>query len=172
MIRLKLTYQFPPQVFLKSYCYHSRSSPISRQFAIAALVVIQFPQFMVFEPFQWYGSFQVSRLLRWNLISNQEIYSSLGHTCIIIFKYSDNMELRKIVEKQFLFQTITNGAFSVDTFFFLSGFLVSYIYFRTNAKGKLEKLSKGVNEFTAGAFHFFGLLGYRFIRLKLCLPLS
>lgn len=108
----------------------------------------------------------MSKLLEWNLNSNQEIHPSLGHTCIIIFKYSDNMELRKIVEKQFLFQTITNGAFSVDTFFFLSGFLVSYIYFRTNAKGKLEKLSKGVNEFTAGAFHFFGLLGYRFIRLK------
>lgn len=89
----------------------------------------------------------------------------LGHTCIIAFKYSDNMELRKVVEKEFLFQTISNGAFSVDTFFFISGFLVSFIYFRTNAKGKLEKLSKGVNEFTAGTLHFFGLLVYRFIRL-------
>lgn len=88
----------------------------------------------------------------------------LGHTCIIIFKYSDNMELRKVVEKQFLFQTVTNGAYSVDTFFFMSGFLVSYIYFRTNAKGKLEKLSQGVSEWTAGTFHFFGLLVYRFIR--------
>lgn len=88
----------------------------------------------------------------------------LGHTCIIIFKYSDNMELRKVVEKEFLFQTITNGAYSVDTFFFMSGFLVSYIYFRTNAKGKLEKLTKGVNEVTAGTFHFFGLVVYRFIR--------
>lgn len=89
----------------------------------------------------------------------------LGHTCIISFKYSDNMELRKVVEQQFFFQTITNGAFSVDTFFFISGFLVSFIYFRTNAKGKLEKLSKGVNEFTAGTLHFIGLVGYRFVRL-------
>lgn len=89
----------------------------------------------------------------------------LGHTCIISFKYSDNMELRKYVEEQFFFQTITNGAFSVDTFFFISGFLVSFIYFRTNAKGKLEKLSKGVNEFHAGALHFIGLVGYRFVRL-------
>lgn len=46
-----------------------------------------------------------------------------------------------------------------------SGFLVSYIYFRTNAKGKLEKLSQGLNEITAGTFHFFGLIGYRFVRL-------
>ena len=89
----------------------------------------------------------------------------LGHTCIISFKYSDNMELRKVVEQQFFFQTITNGAFSVDTFFFISGFLVSFIYFRTNAKGKLEKLSQGVNEFTAGTLHFVGLVGYRFVRL-------
>ncbi|XP_059622224.1 nose resistant to fluoxetine protein 6 [Phlebotomus argentipes] len=89
----------------------------------------------------------------------------LGHTCIIVFKYSDNMDLRKTVEKEFWFQTITNGAFSVDTFFFISGFLVAYIYFRTNAKGKLEKLSKGVNEVTAGALHFIGLVGYRFMRL-------
>ncbi|KAJ6620116.1 Nose resistant to fluoxetine protein 6, partial [Pseudolycoriella hygida] len=89
----------------------------------------------------------------------------LGHTCIIVFKYSDNMDLRKVVEKEFLFQTITNGAYSVDTFFFISGFLVSYIYFRTNAKGKLEKLSQGVNEITAGTYHFFGLIFYRFIRL-------
>lgn len=89
----------------------------------------------------------------------------LGHTCIISFKYSDNMEVRKYVEEKFFFQTITNGAFSVDTFFFISGFLVSFIYFRTNAKGKLEKLSKGVNEFQSGAYHFFGLVAYRFARL-------
>lgn len=54
----------------------------------------------------------------------------LGHTCIISFKYSDNMELRKVVEQSFFFQTISNGAFSVDTFFFISGFLVSFLYFR------------------------------------------
>ncbi|XP_058814695.1 nose resistant to fluoxetine protein 6 isoform X2 [Topomyia yanbarensis] len=89
----------------------------------------------------------------------------LGHTMIVVFKYSDNMELRKVVEKKVLFQAVLNGAYSVDTFFFISGFLVSYIYFRTNAKGKLEKLTQGVNEFTAGTYHFFGLVGYRFMRL-------
>ncbi|XP_055644145.1 O-acyltransferase like protein-like [Toxorhynchites rutilus septentrionalis] len=89
----------------------------------------------------------------------------LGHTMIVVFKYSDNMELRKVVEKEVLFQAILNGAYSVDTFFFISGFLVSYIYFRTNAKGKLEKLTQGVNDFTAGTYHFFGLVGYRFVRL-------
>lgn len=88
----------------------------------------------------------------------------LGHTCIVIFKYSDNMELRKDVEKNFFFQAITNGPFSVDTFFFISGCLVSYLYFRSNAKGKLNKLIKGTNEFTRCTAHFFGLVIYRFMR--------
>ena len=35
--------------------------------------------------------------------------------CVI----TDNMEYRNVVEKEFLFQTINNGAFSVDTFFFI-----------------------------------------------------
>ncbi|XP_036343941.1 nose resistant to fluoxetine protein 6-like, partial [Rhagoletis pomonella] len=89
----------------------------------------------------------------------------LGHTCIVVFKYSDNMEMRKEVEKNFFFQAVTNGPFSVDTFFFISGFLVSYLYFRTNAKGKLNKLTKGSSELAAGTAHFLGLVAYRFMRL-------
>ncbi|XP_026669927.1 nose resistant to fluoxetine protein 6-like isoform X2 [Ceratina calcarata] len=89
----------------------------------------------------------------------------LGHTCITAFKYSDNMEYRKVVEKKFLFQTITNGAFSVDTFFFMGGLLVSFLYFRTNAKGDLNKLTQGRGCFVAGTLKFVGLLFYRFCRL-------
>ncbi|KAL0106693.1 hypothetical protein PUN28_015324 [Cardiocondyla obscurior] len=89
----------------------------------------------------------------------------LGHTCIIVFKYSDNMEYRKVVEKRFLFQTITNGAFSVDTFFFMGGLLVSFLYFRTNAKGDLKKLTQGTRGIVAGSLKFIGLLLYRFCRL-------
>lgn len=88
----------------------------------------------------------------------------LGHTCIVIFKYSDNMEMRKLVEKNFLFQAITNGPYSVDTFFFISGCLVSYLYFRSNAKGKLNTLVKGGNEWRRCTAHFFGLILYRFMR--------
>ncbi|XP_070156257.1 O-acyltransferase like protein isoform X1 [Polyergus mexicanus] len=89
----------------------------------------------------------------------------LGHTCIVLFKYSDNMEYRKVVEKRFLFQTITNGAFSVDTFFFMGGLLVSFLYFRTNAKGDLKRLTQGTRGFVAGTLKFIGLLMYRFSRL-------
>ncbi|XP_032674877.1 O-acyltransferase like protein isoform X2 [Odontomachus brunneus] len=89
----------------------------------------------------------------------------LGHTCIVVFKYSDNMEYRRVVEKRFLFQTITNGAFSVDTFFFMGGLLVSFLYFRTNAKGDLKRLTQGTRGFVAGTLKFIGLLLYRFSRL-------
>ncbi|XP_018572754.1 nose resistant to fluoxetine protein 6-like isoform X2 [Anoplophora glabripennis] len=89
----------------------------------------------------------------------------LGHTCIIAFKYSDNMEYRKVVEKEFMFQTISNGTFSVDTFFFTSGLLVSFLYFRSNAKGKLDPLTNGKSGLMAGLLHFVGLIGYRFARL-------
>ncbi|KAF7990013.1 hypothetical protein HCN44_008687 [Aphidius gifuensis] len=89
----------------------------------------------------------------------------LGHTCIVMFKYSDNMEYRKVVEKKLMFQTITNGAFSVDTFFFMGGLLVSYLFFRTNAMGDLNKLTQGTRGFVAGFLKFMGLLIYRFCRL-------
>ncbi|KAJ8973375.1 hypothetical protein NQ317_007188 [Molorchus minor] len=89
----------------------------------------------------------------------------LGHTCIIAFKYSDNMEYRKVVQKEFMFQTVTNGTFSVDTFFFTSGLLVSFLYFRSNAKGKLDPLTNGRSGLAAGFLHFVGLIGYRFARL-------
>ncbi|XP_025830360.1 O-acyltransferase like protein isoform X2 [Agrilus planipennis] len=90
----------------------------------------------------------------------------LGHTCIIAFKFSDNMEYRKIVQKEFLFQTISNGAFSVDTFFFTSGLLVSFLYFRSNAKGKLESPYIKYKGLTKGLIRFVGLIVYRFARLS------
>lgn len=75
------------------------------------------------------------------------------------------MEYRKVVQKEFIFQTISNGTFSVDTFFFTSGLLVAFLYFRTNAKGKLQlPVKKKITGFTTGVSHFFGLLLYRFAR--------
>lgn len=89
----------------------------------------------------------------------------LGHLSIIGFKYSQNLEFKKEIEKDFLFQTIMNGQYSVDTFFFISGFLIAFLYFRTDAKGKLDKLTNGVSEMRAGLHHFFGLIVFRFVRL-------
>ncbi|XP_071451418.1 nose resistant to fluoxetine protein 6 [Hetaerina americana] len=88
----------------------------------------------------------------------------LGHTCLVAFKYSDNMAYRGVVEKEFFFQTISNAAFSVDTFFFISGLLVSFLYFRTTSKLDVKQLTR-----TTGAksniLQFVGLMAYRFGRL-------
>ncbi|XP_022113117.2 nose resistant to fluoxetine protein 6-like [Pieris rapae] len=93
------------------------------------------------------------------------VWVIFGHTCIVVFKYADNTALRAILEKSFWFQLIISAVYSVDTFFCLGGMLVSFLYFRTNAKGKLERLTKGRRKFTAGVLQFLGLMGYRFARL-------
>lgn len=56
-------------------------------------------------------------MLSANLTMIFSIYQ--GHTCIIVFKYADNMEVRKEVEREFWFQTVSNATYSVDTFFFI-----------------------------------------------------
>lgn len=38
---------------------------------------------------------------------------------VIYILFVDNMSYRGVVEREFLFQTVNNGAFSVDTFFFI-----------------------------------------------------
>ncbi|XP_045507641.1 nose resistant to fluoxetine protein 6-like isoform X2 [Colias croceus] len=93
------------------------------------------------------------------------VWVIFGHTCIVVFKYADNTALRAILEKSFWFQLIISAVYSVDTFFCLGGMLVTFLYFRTNAKGKLDRLTKGRRKLTAGLLQFFGLLGYRFARL-------
>ncbi|XP_052737109.1 nose resistant to fluoxetine protein 6-like [Bicyclus anynana] len=93
------------------------------------------------------------------------VWIIFGHTCIVVFKYADNTALRAILEKSFLFQLIISAVYSVDTFFCLGGMLVTFLYFRTNAKGKLDRLTKGHRKITAGVLQFLGLIAYRFARL-------
>ncbi|XP_034841069.1 nose resistant to fluoxetine protein 6-like [Maniola hyperantus] len=93
------------------------------------------------------------------------VWIIFGHTCIVVFKYADNTALRAILEKSFWFQLILSAVYSVDTFFCLGGMLVTFLYFRTSAKGKLDRLTKGHRKFTAGVLQFLGLMGYRFARL-------
>ncbi|GFG29906.1 hypothetical protein Cfor_09924 [Coptotermes formosanus] len=76
----------------------------------------------------------------------------------------DNTEYRNVVEKEFLFQTINNGAFSVDTFFFISGLLVSFLYFRTVTKIDMTKVTRSTG-FRNGFIQYLGLMSYRYGRL-------
>ncbi|KAL4703979.1 hypothetical protein ACJJTC_000365 [Scirpophaga incertulas] len=93
------------------------------------------------------------------------VWVIFGHTCIVVFKYADNTALRAILEKSFWFQLILSAVYSVDTFFCLGGMLVTFLYFRTNAKGKLDRLTKGRRKITSGVLQFIGLMAYRFARL-------
>ncbi|CAB3258929.1 unnamed protein product [Arctia plantaginis] len=93
------------------------------------------------------------------------VWVIFGHTCIVVFKYADNTALRAVLEKSFLFQLIISAVYSVDTFFCLGGMLVTFLYFRTKSKGKLDRLVKGHRKLTAGVLQFLGLIGYRFARL-------
>ncbi|XP_026727453.1 uncharacterized protein LOC113493675 [Trichoplusia ni] len=93
------------------------------------------------------------------------VWVIFGHTCIVIFKYADNTALRAILEKSFWFQLIISAVYSVDTFFCLGGMLVTFLYFRTKTKGKLDLLVKGHRKITSGILQFLGLIGYRFARL-------
>lgn len=59
-----------------------------------------------------------------------------------------------------MYQTIGNATFSVDSFFFISGLLVSYLYFKNEGRNGHDRPDKlGV---TIGKF--LTLVVYRFIR--------
>nr|XP_049698753.1 uncharacterized protein LOC110374658 [Helicoverpa armigera] len=93
------------------------------------------------------------------------VWVIFGHTCIVVFKYADNTALRAILEKSFWFQLIISAVYSVDTFFCLGATLVTFLYFRTKTKGKLDLLVKGRRKITSGILQFLGLIAYRFARL-------
>ncbi|KAG8259123.1 hypothetical protein J6590_017301, partial [Homalodisca vitripennis] len=73
---------------------------------------------------------------------------------------------RTLTERNFMFQTVSNATFSVDTFFFISGLLVTYLYFKTLRPEPVARRSQDCSsQFQYGARRFFTLVGYRFIRL-------
>ncbi|XP_077295360.1 nose resistant to fluoxetine protein 6-like [Arctopsyche grandis] len=54
------------------------------------------------------------------------------HTYLQLFTVADNKTLRIITERNFFYQTVGNASYSVDTFFFISGFLITFLYFKTS----------------------------------------
>ncbi|XP_063985801.1 nose resistant to fluoxetine protein 6-like [Diachasmimorpha longicaudata] len=54
------------------------------------------------------------------------------HTVLYAFKVIDNGRWQYRLGMDFVSQIISNGSLSVDTFFFLSGYLVTYVFLRTN----------------------------------------
>ncbi|XP_015114800.1 nose resistant to fluoxetine protein 6 [Diachasma alloeum] len=64
------------------------------------------------------------------------------HTVLYGFKATDNSRWQYRLGMELVSQIISNGSLSVDTFFFLSGFLVAYIFLKTN-KPNADKPPKG-----------------------------
>ncbi|XP_078045427.1 nose resistant to fluoxetine protein 6 [Augochlora pura] len=83
------------------------------------------------------------------------------HTYLQVFAIAENKTLRAVTERNFMFQTISNATFSVDTFFFISGLLVTILFYRSSGSLKTDKES-----FTRTCFTKFVIMVlYRFIRL-------
>ncbi|XP_076292737.1 nose resistant to fluoxetine protein 6 [Lasioglossum baleicum] len=83
------------------------------------------------------------------------------HTYLQVFAIAENKTLRTVTERNFMFQTISNATFSVDTFFFISGLLVTILFYRSSGSLKTDKESFARTCFTK----FVIMILYRFIRL-------
>lgn len=88
----------------------------------------------------------------------------LVHTYLEIFGIAGNKNLRVLTERTFIYQTISNASFSVDTFFFISGLLITITYFRTETK-KQGPENELTNTLKTGSSKFGLMLVYRYLRL-------
>ncbi|KAG8225586.1 hypothetical protein J437_LFUL002105, partial [Ladona fulva] len=95
-----------------------------------------------------------------------------GHTCYISILFADNKHFRGVTERDFLYQTIANSPYAVDSFFFISGLLLAYNYFKSTSPRDVPTItpstptpphpSKSVGKCV---IRFCGLLIYRILRL-------
>ncbi|KAK2584116.1 hypothetical protein KPH14_006557 [Odynerus spinipes] len=83
------------------------------------------------------------------------------HTYLQVFAIAENKTLRTVTERNFMFQTISNATFSVDTFFFISGLLVTILFYRSLGSLKIDK----GNFFKTSTSKFVVMILYRFVRL-------
>lgn len=81
------------------------------------------------------------------------------HACIDALVHSNNPEFSEQLETKVYAQAGFRGAYTVDTFFFISGFLAALIYLRGNTSNK-----RGL---FMDLIHFFGLIISRFLRLTI-----
>ncbi|XP_043254228.1 nose resistant to fluoxetine protein 6-like [Colletes gigas] len=83
------------------------------------------------------------------------------HTYLQVYAIAENKTLRTVTERNFMFQTISNATFSVDTFFFISGLLVTILFYRSSGSLKSDS-----DTFLKTCFNkFIIMVLYRFIRL-------
>ena len=75
--------------------------------------------------------------------------------------YTGNPWVEYVMAQNVLFQIISNPTFTVDTFFFMSGFLLSYMFLKERRKYQgIPSIAKRMNE-------FFQMIVIRYIRYNI-----
>lgn len=67
------------------------------------------------------------------------IWVIMVHTYLTVFYVADNKTLRTVTERNIWYQSIGNASYSVDTFFFISGLLVTILFLRSEEKKQKKK---------------------------------
>ncbi|KAL0895874.1 hypothetical protein ABMA27_011895 [Loxostege sticticalis] len=81
------------------------------------------------------------------------------HTYLTVFFIGDNKTMRVVTERNFMYQSVGNASYCVDTFFFIGGLLVTVLFLRSedrkNArraeKKEKQDINKNLNGFTNSA---------------------
>ncbi|KAB0800340.1 hypothetical protein PPYR_06080 [Photinus pyralis] len=89
----------------------------------------------------------------------------LVHSYLEVFAVADNKTLRTVTERSYLYQTISNGTFSVDTFFFISGLLLTTTYLKRELKTPTESGEAQRDGIGLSVAKNILLILYRYIRL-------
>ncbi|KAM7347821.1 uncharacterized protein ACRADG_007300 [Cochliomyia hominivorax] len=88
------------------------------------------------------------------------LWTIMVHTYLQMFNIGENRFRRIMVERSPWYQIVGNATFSVDTFFFISGFLVTLLYLKSQKKD--TDVSKNMRK---GLLDTILLVTYRYIRL-------
>ncbi|KAH8395608.1 hypothetical protein KR222_003309, partial [Zaprionus bogoriensis] len=89
------------------------------------------------------------------------LWTMMVHTYLQMFAIGENKFERVITERSFWYQIIGNATFSVDSFFFISGLLVTLLYVKQERKHPTEPCSFVRRSFTETLM----MLLYRYLRL-------
>ncbi|GAB0097138.1 O-acyltransferase like protein [Sergentomyia squamirostris] len=91
------------------------------------------------------------------------MWTIMVHTYLQVFAIGENRYTRDLSEKSFFYQVIGNATFSVDSFFFISGLLVTLLFFR---KLKTDQTVQEKRVFVrSNIFKATILIIYRYLRL-------
>lgn len=74
------------------------------------------------------------------------IWVIMVHTYLTMFYVADNKTMRVITERNFWYQSVGNASYCVDTFFVISGILVTILFLRTEDKKKSRFNTQMKNE--------------------------